>query len=372
ARRVRSDIPPMTGTSADPTMPVRAFAPGRVNLIGDHTDYTGGWCLPIALPWGTTVEGTRGGDRIRITSGLDDTATDLARLGNEVDRVDGWQRYVAAVAAQVRPAHGFTGRITTTLPIGAGLSSSAALEVALALALGFDGPPDELAKAAQRAEHAAVGVPCGIMDQLTSVFGIRGHALLIDCESLEVLGVPIPDGADICIIDPGQSRTLAGSAYADRRAVCAAAEQRIGPLRQATVEVVATLEDPILRRRAHHVVTENRRVLTAAKALRRGDWAAVGAAMVASHRSLRDDFEVSTPVLDDIVAALIDTDGVHGARLTGAGFGGCVVAICEPGALPFAATVTASRGARLDGLMPGGPELSPGADAPSAPGTPPR
>jgi galactokinase len=335
--------PPLDG----PTL--RAFAPGRVNLIGDHTDYTGGWCLPIALQWGTTVVGTPGGDRIRISSGLDDTTTDLAREGTDLSEAEGWARYVAAVAAEVRPAKGFTGRITTTLPIGAGLSSSAALEVALALALGFEGRPEELAEAAQRAEHAAVGVPCGIMDQLTSVFGRRGHALLIDCQSLEVLEVPVPEGADICIIDPGQSRSLAGSAYGDRRADCVAAEQRIGPLRKATLDAVASLEDPVVRRRARHVVTENRRVLDAAKALRRGDWATVGAAMLASHRSLRDDFEVSTPVLDGLVDRLVRTDGVHGARLTGAGFGGCVVALCEPGALPFAATVTPSRGAHLLG-----------------------
>jgi galactokinase len=172
---------------------------------------------------------------------------------------------------------------------------------------------------------------------------------LIDCQSLEVLEVPVPEGADICIIDPGQSRSLAGSAYGDRRADCVAAEQRIGPLRKATLDAVASLEDPVVRRRARHVVTENRRVLDAAKALRRGDWATVGAAMLASHRSLRDDFEVSTPVLDGLVDRLVRTDGVHGARLTGAGFGGCVVALCEPGALPFAATVTPSRGAHLLG-----------------------
>lgn len=326
---------------------IRTFAPGRVNLIGDHTDHTGGWCLPVALQWGTTVEGTAGGTRIRVSSGLDDTTTDIDIHDPDPSRVTGWARYVAAVAAQVRPSTGFTGAITTTLPIGAGLSSSAALEVALCLALGFDGPLVDLAKAAQRAEHAAVGVPCGIMDQLTSVFGRRGHALLIDCNSLEVLPVEIPEGAEIRIVDPGRSRNLTDSPYAARRAACVEAEKRIGPLRDAGIDDVGTIDDPVIRRRARHVVTENRRVMQAAKALRKGDWSTVGELMSASHRSLRDDFEVSTPVLDEIVTSLEATPGVHGARLTGAGFGGCVVALCEPGVLPFAAQAVPSRGARI-------------------------
>ena len=327
--------------------PIKAFAPGRVNLIGDHTDYTGGLCLPVALPWGTTVAGSRLGTAIRISSVLDDTTTDLALGGFDPGTVNGWARYVAAVAAEVQPKVGFVGQITTSLPIGAGLSSSAALEVALCLALGFDGSSLGLAQAAQRAEHSAVGVPCGIMDQLTSVFGRQGHALFIDCRTLEVLPVAVPEGADICLIDPGQSRSLAGSEYAARRATCAAAEKRIGPLRDADLGAVATLKDPKMRRRARHIVTENRRVMTVAKALRRGDWTAVGTAMTESHRSLRDDFAVSTTVLDEIVDSLCATAGVYGARLTGAGFGGCVVAVCEPGALPFATKVVPSAGARL-------------------------
>lgn len=337
----------MTSNDAGTDGVVRAFAPGRVNLIGDHTDYTGGLCLPIALQWGTTVEGTRGGSRIRIGSALDDTETDLPIDRPDPATTDGWARYVAAVTAQVAPREGFTGRITTTLPIGAGLSSSAALEVALCLALGFDGAPRELAEAAQRAEHAAVGVPCGIMDQLTSVCGRQDHALLIDCTTLEVLPVPIPEGAEIRIVDTGGSRALAGSAYAERRAQCEAAEARIGRLRDADLRDVETIDDPVLRRRARHVVTENRRVMRTAKALARGDWVTVGDTMLESHASLRDDFEVSTPTLDGIVDSLVVTPGVHGARLTGAGFGGCIVAVCEPGALPFAARVVPSRGAHL-------------------------
>ena len=324
---------------------IRTWAPGRVNLIGDHTDYTGGLCLPVALDLGTTVDGVRTGDRVRLRSALDDTTTDLALDGSNAET--GWGRYIAAVIAEVGPDVGFEGTITTTLPVGAGLSSSASLEVAVALALGFDGSLLELAQAAQRAEHAAVGVPCGIMDQVASVFGRDGHALLVDCRSLEVLPVPFPDGADLVVLNPGESRQLAGSAYAERRAACEAAEATIGSLRDASLDDLVELGDPTVRKRARHVISENDRVMTVAKALRRADWPAVGEAMFASHRSLRDDFDVSTPTLDALVDNLAQTPGVHGARLTGAGFGGCVVAVTEPGALPFTTPVRPSRGARI-------------------------
>jgi galactokinase len=253
----------------------------------------------------------------------------------------------AGLIAEIGPDVGFEGTITTTLPIGAGLSSSASLEVAVALALGFDGTLLDLARAAQRAEHAAVGVPCGVMDQIASVFGREGHALLIDCRNLEVLPVPFPEGADLVVLNPGESRQLAGSAYGERRAACETAETQIGPLRDASQDDLAKVRDPVVRKRARHVISENERVMTVAKALRRADWATIGEAMFASHRSLRDDFEVSTPALDALVDNLAQTPGVYGARLTGAGFGGCVVAITEPGALPFTTPVRPSRGARI-------------------------
>ncbi len=304
--------------------------------------------LPIAIDLGTTVEGMPVGDRIRLRSALDASVTDVPLDVRDPTSVEpGWARYVAGLVSEVKPVIGFEGTVTTTLPIGAGLSSSAALEVAVALAIGFDGSLLELAQTAQRAEHAAVGVPCGLMDQLASVFGKDGHALLIDCRSLEALPVPIADGADIVVLNPGESRQLASSEYAARRASCEAAEAEIGPLRDATLADLDGIGDPTIRRRARHVVTENERVMEAAKALRKGDWEAIGAAMWASHRSLRDDFAVSTPTLDALVDNLAETPGVHGARLTGAGFGGCVVAITEPGALPFASPVRPSRGARI-------------------------
>ena len=308
----------------------RAFAPGRVNLIGDHTDYTGGLAMPMALEWGTTVEVTPGGTRVHLTSSEEPEPAVV-----DLDVADpravspAWARYVAGVVAVVRPPQGATGTVSTTLPVGAGLSSSASLEVAVALALGFDGPPMELALACQRAEHLASGVPSGVMDQLASVLGRRGHALLIDFASLEVVPVPVPGGVDVVVVHSGQARALAGSAYAERRAQCEAAAEVVGPLREATLDDLARLDDDLLRRRARHVVTENQRVLDFADALRAGDLEGAGRLMAASHASLAADFEVSTAALDALVAELSAAPGVYGARLTGAGFGGCAVALAD-------------------------------------------
>ena len=309
---------------------VRAFAPGRVNLIGDHTDYTGGWALPMAVEWGTTVEVDRGGPRVELTS-----AEEPAPAVVELDVADpravepAWARYVAGVVAVVKPETGAVGTVTTTLPVGAGLSSSAALEVAVALALGFEGTAQELALACQRAEHLAAGVPSGVMDQLASAMGQEGHALLMDFTSLEVVPVPMPAGVDVVVVHSGLARALAGSAYAERRAECEAAAKLIGPLREASEFHLARLEDPLLLRRARHVLTENRRVLEFADCLWMGDLAGAGRLMVASHESLASDFDVSTPALDALVAELSAVPGVYGARLTGAGFGGCVVALAD-------------------------------------------
>jgi galactokinase len=311
---------------------VRARAPGRVNLIGDHTDYAGGFVLPMAVDRATTVDFVRGGTSVELVSDQED---EPAAVALDVDDpralAPEWARYVAGVVAAVRPRAGGRGRVTTTVPMGAGLSSSAALEVALALALGFEGSPLELALACQRAEHLATGTGTGIMDQLASAAGRSGHALLVDCRSLEVTAVPLPDDVDIVVVDSGQRRRVAASAYEERRSDCEAAAAVVGPLRDATVADVDALADPRLRRRARHVVTENARVLAAVEALRVGDVAAVGRLMDASHASLRDDFEVSTPVVDGLVDRLTATPGVYGARLTGAGFGGSVVALAARG-----------------------------------------
>jgi len=313
-------------------MAVLAWAPGRVNLIGDHTDHTGGLVLPMAIDLGTTVTGERGGDLVVLRSATEpEPAVVPLDIEDPAAASPGWARYVAGVVAEVRPAAGFTGEVETTLPIGAGLSSSAALEVAVAVAIGFESSGLDLAELCQRAEQRASGVPCGIMDQLTSAIGVDGHALRIDCTTLTVQPIPLPDDLEVVVVDSGEPRALAASAYADRAAECQAAQAAIGSLGEASLADLDRIDDQVVRRRARHVLTENRRVDEVAAALVAGDRAALGSAMAASHASLRDDFEVSTPTLDALVDSLGRIDGVIGARLTGAGFGGCVVAMVERG-----------------------------------------
>jgi galactokinase len=310
-----------------------AFAPGRVNLIGEHTDHQGGFALPMAVQLGTTVEVVVGGDEVRLRSATEDAEVVLPLSVGDPSLVEPpWGRYVAGVIAAVAPGVGVRGTVTTTLPVGAGLSSSAALEVAVALALGFDGSPRELARACQRAEQRASGVPCGIMDQLASAAGVAGHALLLDCRTDEVTPVSLPDGVEVVAVHSGQARQLSGSAYAKRRAACEAAASEVGPLRDADVDDLDSIGNAEVRRPARHVVTENQRVLDFVAACRTADLAALGPLLAASHASLRDDFEVSTPALDQLVDRLLAIPGVLGARLTGAGFGGCAVALCEAGA----------------------------------------
>jgi galactokinase len=328
---------------------ITAVGPGRVNLIGEHTDSSGGLVLPLAIDLATTVSGTRGGNEVVLVSPDDEhPAVVPLDVSDPAAMEPAWARYVAGVVAQLRPTEGFVGEVSTTLPIGAGLSSSAALEVAIALALGFDGSAIDLARLTQLAEHQASGVPCGIMDQLASAAGVAGHALLIDCHQLTVTPVALPEGVEVRVIHSGQQRRLAGSAYAERTRSVAAAEEELGPLRLLRDPTAAdVLADPVLRRRARHVISENERVRAVAAALPAGDLATVGQALAASHVSLRDDFEVSTPVLDALVHRLNATRGVFGARLTGAGFGGCVVALTEPGALDEGWLVHAADGAHL-------------------------
>jgi galactokinase len=354
---------------------ILASAPGRVNLIGDHTDYTGGLVLPIAIDLGTEVTWLPdAGREVRLTSGADHRPVVFPCDVREPSSFGaGWGRYVAGVIAAIGPVAGGRGRVETTLPLGAGLASSASLEVALALAFGFEGEALDLALACQRAEHIAAGVPCGIMDQLAVAAGQAGHAILIDCASFDVQAVPIPASAEIVVVHSGEARKLIGSGYADRREQCERAETIIGPLRSATLGEVEQIPDPVLRRRAHHVVSENARVRACAAALRAGDVRSAGALLDASHASLRDDFEVSTPALDALVNRLRAAPGVHGARLTGAGFGGCAVALCDPGAgaaaAPGSVVVHAVEGARR---APGAALRAGRATGPSSPRTPNR
>jgi galactokinase len=342
-----------------PATPVRAHSPGRVNLIGDHTDYNEGLALPMAVDLGTTVTfAADGGTRIVLESSHDPDRADVdvhVPLDTRVLEAlePRWARYVAAIASAVRPSSGGSGTVHTTLPLGAGLSSSAALEVALALAFGCDADPVTLARTCQHAEQAATGVPTGIMDQLVVSAATEGCALLIDFSDLSMEPIEIPDSAEIVVVHSGETRTLDRSAYAQRRAECEGAALGLGPLGQVDARSAGAIPDPLLRRRARHVASECERVRDFSAALRAGELAEAGRLMRSSHTSLAVDFDVSTPGLDALVQWLCDRPGVFGARLTGAGFGGCVVALTAPGALDLdtlhtpAWKVHAARGAHL-------------------------
>jgi galactokinase len=304
-----------------------------VNLIGDHTDYTGGLVLPMAIDRHTTVAGRRVEGRIELES-----ASEAERVRLQLPVVDAaavkpaWGGYVAGVAQQLRSTVGFEGTVTTTIPIGSGLSSSAALEVAVALALcsvgGASLSVDELAQLCRRAEHAATGVPCGIMDQLAVAGGVDGHALLMDCHTLQVQPIAVPESMQV-VVQFVAARTLVGSAYADRVAQCAQAEEVVGPLRLASDGDTKQIVDDVVRMRALHVIGENARVRQAAEMLQANDVAGFGQLMNESHESLRTNFAVSTQQMDDAVARARALPGVLGARMTGGGFGGCLVMVAH-------------------------------------------
>jgi galactokinase len=322
-------------------------APGRVNLIGDHTDYQDGLCLPMAIDRDVRVRVAPRDDGIVTvrSSAFDDDVVEVSAdaSADPRDVTPAWGRTVAAtlqvLARRGRAAVGFDAVVDSDVPVGSGLSSSAAFEVAFALAsatvasMSLDGV--ELALAARDAEHAASGVPCGVMDQMASVCGRAGCALLLDCRTLEVTPVPLPEEVAVVVVHSGIARRLEQSEYAQRRAACedAAAGLGVATLRDARLEQVA--DDPIAR----HVVSENQRVRAFTESLRGGDAERCGELMLESHASLRDDFGVSTVELDTLVDRLV-TAGAYGARLTGAGFGGCVVAVCAAERAPDIAQQT--------------------------------
>jgi galactokinase len=324
-------------------------APGRVNLIGDHTDYHDGFVLPMAVDRDCVIAARpRGDERVTVRSAEVAGDVDVAADGSDDPAAvePAWGRYAAgvvrALAGAGRAPAGLDVALSSTVPAGSGLSSSAALEVAIALALtdaaGLALPAADLARACQRGEHLATGVPSGVMDQVVALRGRAGHALLIDCRTVGVEPIALPDALAVLVMHSGLPRTLAGSAYAERRAEGEAVAARLGvpALRDASLDVVQ--DEP----RALHVVTENQRVLEFAEALRAGDAGRLGSLLLASHVSLRDDYEVSTAELDLAVDLLVE-HGAIGARLTGAGFGGCVVALVPRDEVAAVAGQTVAR-----------------------------
>jgi galactokinase len=323
---------------AEPPLVVRA--PGRVNLIGEHTDYNDGFVLPMAIDRAVWIALRPRSDGQVLVHSLDfgdSTAFALPRFGKGGPA---WGEYLKGVAWSLSEAghtlSGWEGVVGGDIPIGAGLSSSAAIEVATARAFAqasqLAWEPATMARITQRAENEWVGVRCGIMDQLTSIAGVADHALLIDCRSLSVSPVPLPAEAAIVILDTGTRRAVATSAYDERRRQCQQAAEFFGApaLRDVTPQTLDRARQRLPEatwRRARHVVSENERTLRAAEALRRGDVIETGRLMSASHESLKSDFEVSSRELDAIVGCSLRHQGCHGARLTGAGFGGCAVAL---------------------------------------------
>lgn len=318
-------------------------APGRVNLIGEHTDYNDGFVLPIAIDRATWIALRPRSDHSINLHSLDFHETATIHLDNLV-KSDGssWAEYVKGVAWALMQneysLRGWDGIVAGDVPIGAGLSSSAALELATARAFAtvsaFPWDPPVMAKLSQKAENQWVGVNCGIMDQMISAAGKADHALLIDCRSLETELVPLPSGTSVIILDTTTRRGLVESAYNERRQSCEVAAHLFGvkalrDLSQDQFEADVGKLDEMIARRARHVITENTRTIQATQVMRRNNPVELGQLMNASHVSLRDDFEVSSDALNQIVDSALHAPGCYGARMTGAGFGGCAVALVQ-------------------------------------------
>ncbi len=322
-------------------------APGRVNLIGEHTDYNDGFVLPMAIERYMVIAADRHSAREVTIHSATTGETASFNVRPPIPRGEpGWSNYIRGVVAGFQErgnkVAGFNAVIESTLPYGGGLASSAALEVAAATLLETIArrPLDPVEKAllCQRAEHEYAGVPCGIMDQFTSILGQADHLLLLDCRSRTTKPVPMTDPAvTVLIINTNLRHKLAESKYAKRRSQCemAARAMNVPALRDASLEALKAVEkqvEPPVFRRARHVITENERTLQAARAIQAGDWPAVGQLMYASHASLRDDFAVSCAELDavvEIAQALGEAQGVIGCRMTGGGFGGCAVSLVK-------------------------------------------
>ena len=318
--------------------PFTVVAPGRVNLIGEHTDYNDGFVLPLAIDRHVALRIRPRSDRLVVAgSGIEQEPVVFDPAAPVRPPVGTWSSYLFGVLAGYRglgyDPPGFEAEITSTLPVGAGLSSSAALEVAIAVAVetlcGRAVAPLDRALLCQRAEHDYAGVPCGIMDQFAVCFGRAGHALLIDCRSRQVRHVPLDPAVRVLVFDSGVRHRLADGDYAVRREQCRQACVALGvaSLRDLDGRHAETSLPAPLASRARHVVTENVRVAAFVAALAARDWVAAGRLMKESHRSLAVDYEVSCPELDTLVALADRLAGVFGCRMTGGGFGGCVVAL---------------------------------------------
>ena len=319
---------------------VSARAPGRVELLGNHTDYNEGVVLGAAINRLVRVSGTKSHASIRVTS-ADHGRIEMNPAKLRPLREARWANYILGVADELQhlnvPIDGFTAHISGDLPIGAGLSSSAALELASALFLlklfAFDLPPLEIAKACQRAEHHYVGVKSGLLDQVISLFARAQHAVFFDCRSEEIRTVPFPASLALIVADSGKKRELASGDYNLRRTETQTAARAFGvhALRDLTsAQIYGRLDIPeLLRRRALHIVEENERVWRAVELLEAEDGRGFGKLMNASHESSRRNFENSTPELDLLTSMAQRLPGVLGARLTGAGFGGATVTLCE-------------------------------------------
>ena len=323
-----------------------ARAPGRVNLIGEHTDYNEGFVLPMAIDRDVTIVGAPRQDHIvRLYSADFDQLSTFPLDAITPDPAMPWSNYMRGVAAMLQAdglaLRGFDGVVSGDVPIASGLSSSAATEMATVMAfcaasgLSIDGA--RAAQLSQRAENEFVGVNCGIMDQFISSLGKAGHALLIDCRSLRYELAPLPAGVTVLVVDTTAPRTLAGSAYNQRRRECEEGARLLGApsLRDVSVQAFERRRDTlpeVIARRCAHVIYENQRALDAVAALRRGDLSTFGALMNQSHDSLRDLYEVSSAELDAVVDIARGAPGVYGARMTGAGFGGCAIALVNDNA----------------------------------------
>ena len=317
-------------------------APGRVNLIGEHTDYNEGFVLPVAIDRQIIVAATDREDTLINVYAFDFDQWDRFDFQNEISRLqeNTWGNYIRGVVWALLQEgielKGMDAVIAGNIPIGAGLSSSAAMEVVVGFTLlelsKANMDRKSLALAAQTAENDFVGMRCGIMDQFIACLGQTNNALLIDCRDLTYEAVPLPNQIQIVIVDSGVHRDLVDMEYNERRKACEIAARHFGvsTLRDIDLETFQSQShelSPEVYRRAHHVITENARTLSATEAFKADDLHTIGNLMIASHNSLRDDFEVSCPELDLLVEIALSVKGVYGARLTGAGFGGCMVAL---------------------------------------------